>query len=335
MKLKGSIDRDKQGVVKPLQLLASSLLLYILSLLFLIIPADTYASTEDKKILIVYQKAHGFSQQLIDYIQEDVSAKGFQVNHLIIKPQLETGRLNRIKINQHQLLISIGSNTTKKLLEAEINKPILSALVPRHIANSLKEAYPEKKNWSSLLIDQPVERQFHLISAIFGPHKNTGILVGPYTDDLKKALTKASTKLEQHIQTDKIESSDQLSASLKALSYSVDLLLTLPDPVIYNKSTIRGILLLAYRNKLPIIGFSQAYVKAGAIAAIYSKPEQVSNQLTNIIEYFFTKHSFEQPVYYPEKFSVALNKNIARSLGIKLATKKSILDQIIKAEKNK
>ena len=335
MTFKSHINKDKQRVVNPLQIFAPSFLLFIFSFILLLYPQNSQASADDKKILIVHQKAYGFSQQLIDYVQEDISSKGYQVEHLIINPKFESERRNLLKIKEHQLLVSIGSNTTKTLLQTKTNKPIISVLIPRHIVNSLQTHYPDRKNWSNLLIDQPVERQFHLINAIFGPHKKTGILLGPYTSDLNKTLKKISIKSGHNIKIDNIDNQDQLSASLKALSYSVDLLLTLPDPIIYNKSTIRGILLLAYRNKTPIIGFSQAYVKAGAIAAVYSKPKQVSNQLTGIIEHFFIKNTFNKKVYYPKSFSVSLNKNIAHSLRIKLASKKSIVDQIIKAEKNK
>ena len=138
-------------------------------------------------------------------------------------------------------------------------------------------------------------------------------------------------KKETNINIEIIENSDQLTASLKALNHSVDVLLTLPDPIVYNKNTIRGFLLLAYRNKLPIIGFSKAYVKAGAIAAIYSKPEQISKQVLSIVDGFLSNNAFEHNNYYPDDFSIALNKNIARSLGIKLASEKSIIKQIKKA----
>ncbi len=329
MKLNSNISKVKQGALNVLQLPVPVVILFIATLTFLLLPQNLHAASTDKKILIVYQKAHGFSQQLIDRLQKDISKIGYQTEQMLLEPE----RLNLLKIHKQQLLIAIGSQTTKKLLEANIKTPILSALIPRHITKSLSSAHPEKKNWSSLLIDQPTDRQFHLITAVLGPHKNVGILLGPYTKDLDKALKKASIKTGHNVKIEEIESSDQLSTSLKALNNSTDVLLTLPDPTVYNKGTIRGILLLAYRNKLPIIGFSQAYVKAGAIAAIYSKPEQISEQLTIIIKSFFINKSFQQKKYYPDKYSVALNKNIARSLGIKLTSDKAIITKMKKAEK--
>jgi len=327
MIFKCSLIRKKQCGFKPYRFFVSATLSIILGLLLLAPPLNLQAAPTENKILIVHQKAHGFSQNLIEQLQQAFSINGYQTGKMII----ESERLDLLKLKDQQLIISIGSQATKTLLEANIKTPILSVLIPRHISKSLQAAHPEKKNWSSLLIDQPIERQFHLITSILGPNKNTGILLGPYTKDLNKKINKASVNTSHNINIEIIENSDQLTTSLKALNHSVDVLLTLPDPIVYNKNTIRGFLLLAYRNKQPIIGFSKAYVKAGAIAAIYSKPEQISKQILDIAKNFFTNGTFKHKNHYPEEFSVALNKNIARSLGIKLESEKIIIKQIKKA----
>ncbi len=317
---------------KPLAFIVSSIFVFLLCCF--IFSSQLHAEPADKKILIIYQKAQGYSQQLIDNLQKNFSEKGFHSQQMTLASKNKIGALELLKIKKSTLLISIGSQSTRLLLDENIKTPILSALIPRHIFKSLQKKHPHKKNWSSLLINQPINRQFHLISAILGDHKKAAILLGPYTKDLRRTLNKASSNTSHRIDIKEIQNSDQLASSLSILNHSVDVLLTLPDPVVYNKNTIREILLSAYRNKLPIIGFSRSYVKAGAIAAIYSKPEQISQQINNIVKSYFKNNSFKNKYYYPNQFSVALNKNIARSLGIKLAPNNVIINQIILAEKN-
>jgi len=313
----------------PLSFFAPGFMQLIFSILFLLSANSIQAKTADRNILIIYQKSQGFSQQLIDQLQLNLPKKGYHISKMLLDPQ----ELDVLAIKKYSLLIAVGTQTTKTLLETNITTPILSTLIPRHISISLQSRFPHKKNWSRILIDQPLDRQFHLITALLGSNKQSGILLGPYTKDLTNSLHKTAIETSQRITIEEIKNTDELTSSLKALSNKSNVLLTLPDPIIYNKSTIRGILLLAYRNKLPIIGFSQAYVKAGAIAAVYSKPEQISKQISNISSLFFINKSFSQKEYYPDEFSVALNKKIARSLGIKIATNESITQQIKKAEK--
>ncbi len=335
MKLNRNINETRHNEFSSLRLFVSAVFIFSVSFFFIFFSQNATADSANKNILIVFQKSHGFRQQLIDQLQTDLSRYNYHISNLELGASEKISPQNLSTISKQQLLIAIGSQTTKILLDAKIDTPILSALIPRHISKSLKKAHLNKNNWSCLLIDQPFDRQFNLISAVLGKNQDTGILLGPYTADLQKTLKKISTKTSHKINFEKVKDSEQLSSSLKKINRSSDVLLTLPDPSIYNKGTLRGILLSAYRNKLPIIGFSKAYVNAGAIAAVYSEPKQISKQITQITKNYFIRRSFKKDNYYPDEFSVALNKNIAHSLGIKLSTNENIVKQIKKAEEKK
>lgn len=294
--------------------------------------AIAHAADKTKdKILIVYQNTSTINGKIIEQLKQSADLSGYYVSHSIIIP----GNLDTLTLNNQQLLIAIGSKTTKTLLDAKLSVPVLSILMPGHLAKSFTKTYNKNKNWSSLVIDQPIERHFHLISAIMGKHKKTGILLGPYTKDLELSLKHAATKSKQSIVTKHIQKPENIPPSLKSLNNTANVLLTLPDPLIYNKNTIRGILLSSYRKRIPIIGFSKAYVKAGAIAAVHSKPEQISNQAASIANNFLNKGYFKQKIYQPEEFSVALNKRLAKSLDINMKSESAIIKRIKKAEKSK
>jgi len=329
-----NINNKQSNRYQPLPFVVPVIVLFILGICFLLTPLKLHAQDSDKSIVIIYQSSQDFSQQLITNLQQSFKSSGYKPLKVMLTPDNTPQKIKLLKTHQYKLLIAIGSETTKTLLDANIQTPILSALIPRHIYKSLKQTHKNKNNWSSLLINQPIERQLQLITAVMGKNKKTAILLGPYTKDLNQPLNKASTKTTQHLSIQEIKTSDQIPEALDSLNSSVDVLLTIPDPVIYNRNTLRGILLASYRKKLPLIGFSQSYVKSGAIAAIYSKPEQISQQISDITKSFFIHQSFKKTTYYPNDFSLALNKNIARSLGIKLAPSQTIVNQIKKAEKN-
>jgi len=332
--LNNLINKRHNGFV-PFTFFVRIILLYFISLF---LPPQLHAqetliqtnNAYQKNIIIVYQTSQKFSQQLIENLLGNFKASDYQAKKLILTPDNKPQTLNYLSQQKNILLIAIGSATTKTLLDAKIDLPILSTLIPRHVFKSLKQTYKNKKNWSGLFINQPISRQFHLISAVIGKNKKTAVLLGPYTKDLSQPLKEVSA----NISIREIEISEQVPEALNSLNKSFDVLLTIPDPVIYNRNTLRQILLSSYRNKLPLIGFSQAYVKAGAVAAIYSKPEQISDQISRIVKQYFMLNEFENLEYYPDDFSVALNKKIARSLGINLASNQTIIKQIKKAEIN-
>jgi putative tryptophan/tyrosine transport system substrate-binding protein len=94
-----------------------------------------------------------------------------------------------------------------------------------------------------------------------------------------------------------------------------DLLLALPEPAIYNSSTLRNILLSTYHARIPLIGFSSAHVKAGAICAVFSTPEQLASQTGTVVLNFIAT-SILPPEQYPKFFEIAVNERVAKSLAI-------------------
>jgi ABC-type uncharacterized transport system substrate-binding protein len=94
-----------------------------------------------------------------------------------------------------------------------------------------------------------------------------------------------------------------------------DVLLALPEPRLYNKNTIQSVLLTSYRYRDPLVGYSQALVRAGALVALYSKPAQIGRQAGEIVVHTFNSGSLPPP-QYPKYFSVSINQQVARSLGI-------------------
>ncbi len=297
---------------------------FLLALLF-----NSVLVHANEQVTIVYEQPRGFILQVIESIEQGLHSSGYTTSRL----NLDTDPADKQHLETHQLLIAVGSKATKHMLDSAPQTPILSVLMPKHLAVSLQQLYPDKHNWSSLLIDQPLERQFHLITSIFGEHQKTGVLLGPYTDIMMPSLKKAAKETGHKLTAEKINTAEDINASLMRLNNTSSVLLTLPDPLVFNNNTIRGILLSSYRNRLPIIGFSHAYVKAGAVAAVYSEPEQISTQAVKISIGILEGRGFEKKRYYPEDFSIALNYKVARSLGISLDSSSEIHTRIRQAEK--
>ena len=92
-------------------------------------------------------------------------------------------------------------------------------------------------------------------------------------------------------------------------------LLAVPDPSLYNSETLRTLLMATYRREQAMIGFSAAFVNAGALATTNSNPNQIASQLKELLrDYAETgRLPAEQ---FPKYFSVLVNDNVARSLNL-------------------
>jgi ABC-type uncharacterized transport system substrate-binding protein len=94
-----------------------------------------------------------------------------------------------------------------------------------------------------------------------------------------------------------------------------DVLLALPDTRVFNAGSLQNILITTYRQRVPLVAFSAAYVKAGATLALYASPAQAASQAAAMVRIFLGGRGLLPPQSALE-FSVALNERVARSLGL-------------------
>jgi putative tryptophan/tyrosine transport system substrate-binding protein len=92
-------------------------------------------------------------------------------------------------------------------------------------------------------------------------------------------------------------------------------LLAVPDREIFNSHTIQNILLTSYRQRSPVVGFSPAYVRAGALLALYATPSQIGKQAADAIASVLDGGRLPPPSHSHE-YEVGVNLTVARSLGI-------------------
>ena len=96
------------------------------------------------------------------------------------------------------------------------------------------------------------------------------------------------------------------------------MLLAVAAPSLYNSSSIQNILLTSFRARIPMVAFSPAYVRAGALTAVYVTPVQVGIQAAVIARGVLQGKAMSATPLYSQDFSVDVNEHVAHSLGLNL-----------------
>lgn len=225
------------------------------------------------------------------------------------------------------LIVAVGIRSATMALNS--HAPVLNVLVSKVGFGKLLHDLPvhrEKNTFSAIYLDQPSRRQIDLITSALPEAKNIGLLFSaqlPEIASLRKAV--AENRLVLHEQ--KIGSADSLHRDLLALLQISDVLLAVPDAQIYNSSTMRNILLSTYRNEVPVVGLSVPYVRAGALCAVFSTPDQIAAQAADVAGQFLATGRLP-PAQYPIEFDVMVNRQVARSLGIQIKEPAALIRQI-------
>jgi ABC-type uncharacterized transport system substrate-binding protein len=110
-----------------------------------------------------------------------------------------------------------------------------------------------------------------------------------------------------------------LLKALAALKGKVDFVICCPDPDLYNSVTIKPLVLASLEGRLPLVGFSPAFVRAGAATGIYPDYRDSGRQAAGMAERLLRGED-GGPDTGPRRIQVAINQRVARLLGIDFRT---------------
>jgi ABC-type uncharacterized transport system substrate-binding protein len=231
------------------------------------------------------------------------------------------------------LVVAVGQKSSNLAIKGRV--PVLMVLLSKASFQKLRQdelAHRDKKSISAIYFDQPTKRQLNLIEVVFPQAKKVGLMFSTASSDvieLRKAIAGSRLSLVEN----QLTSTDSLHSQLIGVLESSDVLLTLPDAQIYNPSTMRNILLDSYQYKVPLIGISPSYVRAGALCAVFSNPEQLAVQAVSLTQQFVTDKTLPEP-QYPRDFDVHLNYQVARSMNVRVKEVAEIVNALRSLEPN-
>ena len=230
--------------------------------------------------------------------------------------------------NEKTLYVAIGDNAIKGLYEYDKDAFVLRITSRQDPDSKYTSAQ------SDLITAQPECRHIQLIKAL-NPYWNTvGVLSSVGSSDIAAALTRCAIEYNINLQVYAITDNSDLLVTLEAAIEDNRVLLAITDPLIYNSHSVKNILLTAYRHRKPVIGYSDSFVQAGAVAAVYTSPQTVSDMAASIITDFFDNNwQFARNIYSTSDFSISINRQVATSLEISLPGKKTIRKNIERMSK--
>jgi ABC-type uncharacterized transport system substrate-binding protein len=265
-----------------------------------------------------------------DFKEELVSGKDTNLRVKVIELQ-DAEKL--VVAENSELVIALGEKALKAASKLKHSTPVLGIFTPMYTFNSLlltsRRAFG---NFSAVVLDQPYWRRVTLIKAVLPDVKTLGVLFGPTSSQDSELLKEVGEKSTINILQEKINKEAELIPKLKKILDSTDALMVLPDPLVYSRVTAEPILLTSYRYQKPVFGYSQSYVRSGALAAVYSSTKQLARQAAEIAVNSQQAPSLLPPPQTPKYFLVAINYQVARSLNIQLDDENTIYKKMVKLE---
>jgi putative ABC transport system substrate-binding protein len=201
----------------------------------------------------------GFQQYLL---QQGIEAQ-YKVYSLEGDPSKAARTIHEIKNDGVRLILTLGTLATETALNADMNTPIIAGMVLD------EERLRKAPNATGVVLEFPLETQFNLLRRFLPKARNVGVIYNP-EDNRKKieAAVKVSKRMGFKLEAQAVRMPKELPAVLKNLAKRADVLWGIPDKLILNPQTAKQILLFSFRNRIPFIGLSTPWVKAGALYSL-------------------------------------------------------------------
>ena len=307
----------------------------LLSLILSVLSSYPCLADEPKRILMllsgdspVYQKV---ADSTIKRIQKRCTGL-FTTCPEISFEKIDVAATDMVLPEKSYLTITFGTRAASFVKSSATQDHLVLAMLPRQ-SKIAGASFPSLEGTTRIYIDQPYSRYFELIKATMPRVARVGLLLYGSDADESQALQTAAAESELILKIEYVDSVQDIGESLSKLLGSIDVFLAIPDSRIHNNKTISNILTTAYRNHIPVVGFSSAYVNAGATEAIFTSLDDIARQVSDTAVNLLTHKSKPSKIQQAKYFSISFNFEVARSLGLTIRSPSEIEGILLRGEK--
>ena len=257
--------------------------------------------------------------------KETLREKNYDLNveEYVLKDDADQkdGLLAEIKRKSPRLIVTLGSAATSYIAEDIKDTPVVFCMVLNPTASGfIQSMNASGNNMTGASLDIPLEAQFEALRSVIPSARKVGVIYNPSeTESVIQEATKAAEQIGLELVSIPIISEEEVPEALRTLDGKVDALWSVADSTVFSRGSTKFILLHTLRNKIPFIGLSPAFVKAGALMALATDYQEVGTQCGELaVRILSGDHPSSLPITMPRTITMYLNLNTAEIIGLKI-----------------
>ena len=271
--------------------------------------------TAPASVTIVATTAVEAHRAAIEGIREGLAKSSAEI-HVV---DLSTSRSERAGADHFaapgtRVIIAIGTEALQLVAAGRPEVPVISTMVLRSKAGADP---PTLRLAATIVLDVPVPVLLARLKQVFPGKTRLGIIRNPNTGGPTAAALEARTQqLGFTVRVVDCPGAEQLLAALLTLKGQVDFVWCLPDGALYNSATIKPLILASIENRLPLIGFSESFARAGAAVGVYPDFRDIGLQAGEAAQQIVSGQTVPLSEG-PRKLKLAVNQSVLRLLGLR------------------
>jgi len=298
--------------------------LKVLPVLFIAASAVFASPVSGVRVSVLVSQDAGPYQEALSGFKRYLEQQGMKVTYDIHAlhgdASLASSALRLAVQNKVRLVLTLGSMATRAAVKQTPELPIVAGMI------LTGEDLEKAPNATGVVLEFPAETELRWLTRLLPKEKRIAVLFNSGENQSRiEAASLAAKSLGLILEPRKLESPRDLPSALESLASQADALWGIADPVVLNPQTAQPILLFSLRNRIPFIGLSLTWVKAGALYALDRDYTDIGMQCGELaLRIIQGKSAGTLPTVVPRKAVYSVNLKTARQLKVEIP--KDLLD---------
>ncbi|HET6373156.1 MAG TPA: ABC transporter substrate-binding protein [Candidatus Polarisedimenticolia bacterium] len=233
----------------------------------------------------------------------------------------EAGLIEKVRARRPDLILTVGSTATTLVSERVRDIPIVFCMVLPSSGNSSLQGLREARgNMTGASMEIPLKTQFLKVKEVLPNVRRIGVFYNPsVTGPLIQAAGKIASDMGLELVPIAVTTETDVLQSTEDLENRVDVLWSVADSTVFSPQGLKSILLATLRNRIPFVGLSPSFVKAGALLALSVDYEDVGRQSgEQALRIIAGEAPVMVPMSVPRNVSLSVNMNTAKQIEVQI-----------------
>ncbi len=227
--------------------------------------------------------------------------------------------IKEIKNKKPHLILTIGTNPTRKI-KKEIKKiPVVFSMVLAPVANGLVRSmrYPGN-NLTGASMDVSLNVQFKKLNEILPRAKKIGVIYDAQKTGKKiKRAVSLAKKYNLKLIKAVVSSPGQVPGALESIIKKIDVLWIVIDKTVVSERSLEYMLAMSLKKKIPVMGPAMYMVKKGALFSLSCDYEDIGRQSGELAwKILKGKKTKNLAVTLPRKTHFVINIRVAKKVKV-------------------
>ncbi len=256
-------------------------------------------------------------------LEKTLREKGYnsKIEEHLLPETDQTDRLAEIRKKKPRLFVALGSAATSKISKVVKDTPVVFCMALNPVASGfIRSMTTSGNNLTGASLDIPPQVQFEALRSIVPFARTVGVIYNPReTESVVQQAKKTAKEMGLELVAVAINADDKVPEALRTLEKRVDALWSVADSTTFSSGSVEFILLHTLRNKIPFMGLSPAFVKAGALMALAADYQEVGMQCGGLAtKVLMGDHPSSLPITTPQKVILYVNFKTAETIGLEI-----------------